>query len=245
MNDPIILNSVKVLDVVLKVDTGAGPVWHRYNHDGYGQKEDGGAFSSFGRGRAWPLLTGERGHYELAAGRSAESYIRAMEQLASPTGLLPEQVWDEADKPEAFMFRGKPTGSAMPLLWAHAEYIKLLRSASEGKVYDVIQAVSRRYVTHRQQRQAMEVWKLDRQVRFMPKGSILRIYGKEQFRLRWSNDDWKTQHDSGSNANALQIDFVDLPVDVSANPGISIRFTFFWMKSERWEGRDYVVGFRS
>ena len=60
-----------------------------------------------------------------------------MEQLASPTGLLPEQVWDEADKPQAFMSLGKPTGSAMPLMWAHAEYIKLLRSASDGKVYDV------------------------------------------------------------------------------------------------------------
>ena len=128
-DDPVIVNTVKVIDAVLKVETHAGSVWHRYNHDGYGQQEDGGPFTSVGRGRAWPLLTGERGHFELAAGRSAETYIRTMEQLASPTGLLPEQVWDEADKPAKFMFLGKPTGSAMPLMWAHAEYIKLLRSA--------------------------------------------------------------------------------------------------------------------
>ena len=80
-DDPIIVDSVKVMDAVLKVETQAGPVWHRYNHDGYGQQEDGGPFTSVGVGRAWPLLTGERGHYELAAGRSVECYIRAMEQL--------------------------------------------------------------------------------------------------------------------------------------------------------------------
>ena len=113
-----------------------GPAWHRYNHDGYGQQEDGGPFTEFGTGRVWPLLTGERGHYELAAGRKTEKYLRTMEALASKTGLLPEQSWDEADKPEVFMFFGKPTGSAMPLMWAHAEYIKFLRSTADGKVYD-------------------------------------------------------------------------------------------------------------
>ena len=71
-DDPVIVDSVKVMDAVLKVETQAGPVWHRYNHDGYGQQEDGGPFTSVGVGRAWPLLTGERGHYELAAGRSVE-----------------------------------------------------------------------------------------------------------------------------------------------------------------------------
>jgi glucoamylase len=240
-DDPIILNTVQVVDATLKVETDAGPIWHRYNHDGYGQQEDGGPFSSFGRGRAWPLLTGERGHYELAAGRSAETYIKAMEQFASTTGLLPEQVWDEADKPEAFMFRGKPSGSAMPLLWAHAEYIKLLRSASEGRVYDWIPEVSRRYVTDRQKREPMEVWKLDRQIRFIPQGSKLRIQGKEQFRLRWSNDDWKTQSDSESKSNALQVDFVDLPVEISVNRGTQINFTFFWMTAGTWEGRNFAV----
>jgi glucoamylase len=245
-DDPIILNTVKVIDAVLKVETDAGPVWHRYNHDGYGQKEDGGPFTGFGRGRAWPLLAGERGHYEIAAGRSAETYLRAMEQFASPTGLLPEQVWDEADKPEAFMFRGKPTGSAMPLLWAHGEYVKLLRSVADGKVYDSIPGVSERYLTNRAKRQPMEVWKPDRRLRSMPKGSILRIQGNEPFRLRWSNDNWHSQHDIESTANALQIDFVDLPAIVSSNENnhASVRFTFFWLNSHSWEGQDYEVGVR-
>jgi glucoamylase len=126
--DPVIVDSLKVVDAVLKVDTPFGPCWRRYNHDGYGQREDGGPFVGWGRGRAWPPLTGERGHYELAAGHDAKPFVRAMEGLASSTGLLPEQSWDGPDQPQVYMYRGRPTGSAMPLMWAHAEYIKLLRS---------------------------------------------------------------------------------------------------------------------
>jgi glucoamylase len=239
--DPVIVNTVKVIDAVLKVDTAAGPVWHRYNHDGYGQQEDGGPFTATGVGRAWPLLTGERGHYELAAGRSTENYIRAMEQFASPTGLLPEQVWDEADKPEKFLFLGKPTGSAMPLMWAHAEYVKLLRSVSDKKVYDAIPEVAERYLGNRKKNKPVEVWKPDRHMRFMRKDSILRIHGTEPFRLRWSSDGWKSQNDTESGANALKIDFVDLPAAVSSSSGAYIDLTFFWLNSNRWEGRNFSV----
>ena len=58
---------MKVADALLKVDTPSGPCWHRYNDDGYGEHDDGSAFDGTGRGRPWPLLTGERGHYELCA----------------------------------------------------------------------------------------------------------------------------------------------------------------------------------
>ena len=66
-----------------------------------------------------------------------------MEAFATSTGLLPEQVWDTFDLPESHMYLGKPTGAAMPLMWSHAEYIKLLRSATDGKVFDVIPEVAR------------------------------------------------------------------------------------------------------
>ena len=240
-DDPIIVNTVKVIDAVLKIDTAAGPAWHRYNHDGYGQQEDGGPFTSVGRGRAWPLLTGERGHYELAAGRSAEMYIRAMEQFASSTGLLPEQVWDEADKPEAFMFRGKPTGSAMPLMWAHAEYIKLLRSVSDGKVYDAIPEVRQRYLGDRPDRKRVEVWKPDWRLQFLRINSVLRVQANEPFSLHWSSDGWKSVNDIESTVNALAIDFVDLPATVSLSKNDRVVFTFYWRSTNRWEGRDYDV----
>ena len=60
-----------------------------------------------------------------------------METFANGGGLLPEQVWDCDDIPERELFRGRPAGSAMPLVWAHAEHIKLLRSLREGRVFDM------------------------------------------------------------------------------------------------------------
>jgi glucoamylase len=242
-DDPTVVATLKVIDAVLKTDTAAGPTWHRYNHDGYGQQQDGGPFTEHGVGRVWPLLTGERGHYELAAGHSMEAYIRAMENLASTTGLLPEQSWDEEDRPEIYMWAGQPTGSAMPLMWAHGEYIKLLRSTADGKVYDAIPEVSKRYLGEHGRRKQFEVWKSNRHVRFMRVGEILRVQGHAAFILHWSNDNWKTVRDNQSSQNSLQIDYVDLQ-DVATSSGTCIRFTFYWTEGNSWEGRDYSVTVR-
>ena len=96
-NDPIIQDSVRVVDAVLKVETSYGPCWRRYNHDGYGQREDGEPYNGWGMGRAWPLLTAERGYYELAAGRDPGPYLGALENFSSGIGLIPEQIWDAPD----------------------------------------------------------------------------------------------------------------------------------------------------
>ncbi|MHB9061056.1 MAG: glycoside hydrolase family 15 protein, partial [Desulfobacteria bacterium] len=241
-DDPVIVDSLRVLDAVLKVDTPVGPGWRRYNHDGYGQREDGGPFVGSGRGRAWPLLTGERGHYELAAGMDPGPYLRAMEGFASPTGLLPEQVWDEPDRPDLFMFLGRPTGSARPLMWAHAEYIKLLRSAADGKVFDLVPEVADRYLSGRRGRKSMEIWKHNRQVSAVRQGSLLRIQTGAPFLLRWTRDDWGTVEDSRSTPTALGIEYFD----IATRPRQSgrIRFTFFWTDPGCWEGRDFEVAVR-
>jgi glucoamylase len=238
-NDPIILDSLKVIDAVLKADTPMGPVWRRYNHDGYGQRDDGGPYVGWGKGRAWPLLTGERAHFELAAGRDVKPYIRAIEAFASATGLLPEQVWDEKDQPNAHMFLGRPTGSAMPLMWAHAEYIKLLRSVSDGHIFDLIPEVAKRYLGDRKACQLFEIWKPNRRVRVVKKGYTLRVQAPAPFHLHWTGDEWGTVKDTSSSATTLGIDFVDIPI--IATQRAPIRFTFFWPESNSWEGRDYMV----
>ena len=238
-DDPLIVDSLKVIDAVLRVETPFGPCWRRYNHDGYGQRDDGGAFAGWGQGRAWPLLTGERGHYELAAGHDTKPYVRAMENLASATGLLPEQSWDGPDRPDVYMYCGRPTGSAMPLMWAHAEYIKLLRSVRDGKLSDLIVDVADRYLGGRADRQLFEVWKFTRQVRSVKRGYSLRIQVPASFRLRWSSDEWRTVNDTPSSATTLGVDFVDIPI--LAAQRMPIRFTFFWTAGESWEGRDYLV----
>ena len=147
-DDPRILDTVKVIDALLKIDTPKGPIWHRYNDDGYGEHEDGSPFDGTGIGRAWPLLTGERAHYELAAGhtQAAMELLGTFNSFANEGGFLPEQVWDSPDIPEKELFFGKPSGSAMPLVWAHAEYVKLLRSLQEGHVFDMPPQTVRRYL---------------------------------------------------------------------------------------------------
>src|SRR5213078_1545359 len=142
-------------------------------------------------------LTGERGHYELAAGRDARTFIKAIEGFASATGLLPEQVWDESDRPEYFMYVGRPTGSAMPLMWAHAEYIKLLRSAADGQVFDRIPIVADRYLS-KLGRKDLEVLKPLLRLRTVSPGEVLRIQTPVPFRLRWTLDEWQTVQDTSS-----------------------------------------------
>ncbi len=236
--DPLIEDSLRVVDAMLKVETPFGPCWRRYNHDGYGQRADGGPYQGWGKGRAWPLLTGERGHYELASGREVRPYLHALEGFAKGTGLLPEQVWDEPDQPEVCMYLGRPTGAAMPLMWAHAEYIKLLRSAADGQVFDFIPAVADRYRSRRDCL-PLEVWKPNRRVRSVRAGMTLRVQAPARFVLHWTRDEWRQAEDTRSTVTALGIDYVDIAI--APDQRAPIRFTFFWTGVGRWEGRDYAV----
>src|SRR5206468_11493339 len=119
----------------------------------------GSSYRGWGIGRPWPLLTGERGHYELAAGRDARPYLRAMQQSAVGIGLFPKQVWDQAAIPDKLLTLGGPTGAVIPLVWAHAEYIKLARSIADQRVFDLIEPVRARYAgDSRPRRVALEIW---------------------------------------------------------------------------------------
>jgi len=136
------------------------------------------------------------------------------------------------------MFLGRPTGSAMPLMWAHAEYIKLLRSRHDGQIFDGIPAVAERY-QGRRPRQPMEMWTFNRRVRSIRAGTMLRIHAAAPFRLRWTDDEWAGVEDAASRPTAPGIEFVDLPI--ARLQTAPIRFTFFWPEVERWEGRDFAI----
>ncbi len=135
-NDPLVRDTLKLVDTLLRVDLPQGPCWYRYSGDGYGEHSDGRAYDGTGHGRLWPLLTGERGHYELIRGVDARPYLQAMSALAGAGGMLPEQVWDSDAIAARGLEPGRATGSAMPLAWAHAEYIKLACSIAEGRPVD-------------------------------------------------------------------------------------------------------------
>ena len=239
--DAIIENSVRVVDAVLKVETPYGPCWRRYNHDGYGQRPDGGAYLGWGRGGAWPLLTGERGHYELAAGRSAAAHVRALERFANHVGLLPEQIWDLPDRPQQFLHFGRPSGSAMPLMWAHAEYVRLLRSIADGAVFDLLPPVAERYLKPHA-RSKLELWKWTRQIAQVPAGATLRVLLEAPFVLHFSCDGWTTVEEQRSTGAGLGFEWVD--VAVGAGQTAPVQFTFRWARDGRWQGQDYAVQVR-
>ena len=127
----------------------------------------------------------------------------------------------------------------MPLMWAHAEYVRLLRSVADGQVFDLIPIVAERYGTGRG-RKDLEVWKPIRQVKEVMAGQTLRIQAPESFRLHWTNDGWATVRDTPSTSTGIGIDFVDIAIH--SNQTAPLRFTFLWTSSNRWDGRDYEVG---
>ncbi len=240
-DDPLIVDSLKVVDAVLKIDTPYGTCWRRYNHDGYGQRKDGGPYEGWGQGRAWPLLGGERGHYELAAGRDPKPYIKAMEQFSSKGGMLPEQVWDRPDLPEQQMYFGQSAGSAQPLVWAHSEYLKLLRSAMDGEVFDCISVVKERYGVApgtRKFKSKVEIFRTSRPVLSIAAGMTLRVVDGSRFRMVYSTDGWKTTQSQDARAVGIGY-FADIEtVNTSSD---KIEFTLYWPDQDKWLGHNIAV----
>lgn len=237
--DPLVLDTLKVVDALLRVETPAGPAWHRYVGDGYGEHDDGSPFDGAGRGRAWPLLGGERGHYELAAGRDPLPYLHAMASMVGRCGLIPEQVWDEAASPRPWLALGKPTGSAMPLVWAHAEFVKLAASRALGRPFDRPEAVWRRY-GGRRPAPVDALWSPRAPVTQMRAGQTLWLCLPRPARVHHGVDGWQAVGGSDTADNGLGQHVVALPTS-GLQPGTRIDFTFFWIDSGNWEGQDHRV----
>ncbi len=240
-DDPRIVNTVTVIDRLLRVETATGPAWHRYNEDGYGEHDDGAPFDGSGVGRGWPLLAGERAHYELAAGRKdeAERLATVMRAQASLGGLLPEQVWDAADVPARELRNGRPAGSAMPLVWAHAEYVKLTRSIRDGRVFDTPPQTRRRYIQG-DHPAAFAAWRFNHRLRTIRAGLTLRIETRARALVRWTADAWATATDTATQDSTLGMWYAELPSE-SWRAGTRIDFTFHWPEAHRWEGMNFSV----
>ncbi|HEX4078719.1 MAG TPA: glycoside hydrolase family 15 protein [Rhizomicrobium sp.] len=241
-DDPHIVETVKAVDSLLRTETPSGPVWHRYNNDGYGEHADGSAFDGTGQGRGWPLLVGERGHYALATGEDALPYLETMMAMASPLGLIPEQVWDSAAIPDRGLEPGRPSGSAMPLVWAHAEFIKLCYSCEAGRPVDRPAATWARYRGRRPELD-YDLWGPNAHPACLRAGKSLWIVLKAPARVHWGINGWKEIRDLDTRDTGLGLHAVELPV-AKLQAGDSIQFTFLWHDSQSWEGKDYAVSIR-
>ena len=187
------------------------------------------------------MLAAERAHYELDAGNfsAAQDLLRTIEHSTNGSRLLPEQVWDTADIPERELFLGKPSGSACPLVWAHSEYVKLVRSLKDRKVFDQTPQTVRRYRIEKREPEYW-AWRFNNKCRTMPAGKTLRLVTLAPAIVHWSGDGWQTVHDESTRDTGLGIHVVDLPTGRMVS-GQAMVFTFFWIEPGSWENANFTV----
>jgi glucan 1,4-alpha-glucosidase len=168
-SDPDVLASLPVVDSTIESNTASGPGWHRYNGDGYGDGFNDGngpnghpwAPGNKGTGHLWPALSAERGEQDLATGdpSDAASLLLSMQKFASGVGLIPEQDWEFPDLAASpfgtdptlasIGFKnGGPAGSAAPLTWSAASFVRLASDLDANKNVMLPQATTDRYVKH-------------------------------------------------------------------------------------------------
>jgi glucoamylase len=138
-----ITNSLTAVDNEIQVTTPEGPVWHRYSFDGYGEASSGGDYTGSGVGNPWPVLSGERGEYDVAGGNlsGAQSLLATLAGAANSGYQISEQVWGGSTGTGGFTF-GQPDNSSTPLMWAMAQYVRLAIDISAGKDVDTPSVVS-------------------------------------------------------------------------------------------------------
>jgi glucoamylase len=162
-----------------------------------------------------------------------------MEAFASDGSLLPEQVWDAPDIPERELRLGRPSGSAMPLVWAHSEHVKLLRSLRDGCVFDMPPQTAERYARGGAE-SPFTIWRFNHRCRRLAAGTALRVETLAPATVHWSDDGWKTAHDTRTHSTGLGVHVADLPTN-GLEKGRTVVFTFHWSSPERWEDADFEV----
>lgn len=251
--DTRVQDTIRVVDKVLAVDTPSGTVYRRYNGDGYGEHADGRPFNGRGIGRAWPLLVGERGHLALQAGEDPLPFLQTMWRCASVGGLLPEQVWDTDPIPALELSPGRPSGSAMPLVWAHAEFLKLLVARERGRPVEWLACVERHFghrplareaepasgqEKHAQSRSAVWHWRDAAPVPRLAAGKSLAIEADAPFTLHLGFDGWQRIEDRPSQPGVFGIWSVVLSEQELAEAD-ELNFTRRFETG--WENRDHRV----
>ena len=238
-DDRRIQNTSKIADALLQVETPLGIAYRRYNEDGYGEHADGSPYDGNGIGRAWPLLTGERGHFELQLGRDPLPYLEMMTRMTGPTGLIPEQVWDGPPLRERGLEPGKPTGGVMPLVWAHAEFLKLLRARREKRPIELLNSLEE-HLRRKTATVGTWHWRTDIPFDALPANRDLLVEMESPFVLHMGFDGWKAVEDRSSAALPFGRHGVRLGKDELAGNRV-LDFTRYFSRDSKWEGNDYHI----
>jgi glucoamylase len=162
-----------------------------------------------------------------------------MAQMTGKGGLLPEQVWDEDAIPARGLEPGRPSGSAMPLVWAHAEFIKLCLSAEQGHPVDRPSATWARYGGSRPDKLATTMWSLRLRTESIQAGSALCFVLPAPALIHWGHDGWKDAADLLT-ADCGIAHVATLPATQLA-AFRTVEFTLDWPAEKRWQGQDFQI----
>jgi glucoamylase len=212
-DDPRVHSGLAASDAVLRVPVPGGPGWRRFPGDRYGESESGRHWAPDqpGCGRVWPALAAERAFYELALGHPVAEYVTALERWAGPELILPEQLWDQADLPAAGLESGRPTGSAAPLGWSHAEYLRLLVAIATARLPDSVEPVRLRYADRPPADPAV-VWSHAHQFQTFPAGRVVKVQLPGPAVVEWTADGGTTYQVEEARDTGLGLWVADLPL---------------------------------
>jgi glucoamylase len=216
--DRRLVDSTAIIDTMLGRNVGTGVAYYRYNYDGYGEQVNGANFVNVGVGRLWPLLAGERGHYALLSGGDGQRELTSMLAMRSPSGLVPEQVWDQSPLrprngvPSRPLFTGKPTLSATPLVWAHSELVKLIAIRSTGRPIEQLDIVAAHYATTALP-PTTTYWRTQVPVLDLRPACDLVVEDLSPFTLHFGHDGWTDVTDRDSAPGPFGTHAVRLPSD--------------------------------
>ncbi len=235
--DERVLRSLQSVDAALKANLPAGPSWRRYAGDMYGEHEDGLQWDGSGRGRPWPVLTGERARHFHLMGLPAAELVKTIEGFAGPGLMLPEQVWDQPDIPSRGLYTGKATGSVAPLGWAHAEYLELLVMVALAGFPDLVLPARRRYTEGQPQEPAF-VWSHRHQITKLAAGRRLKVQLPRPGAVHYTFDDWKTFSEAEAVDTTLGVWVAEIPAN-KLTSGSDFSWTAHYVTG--WEGKNYSL----
>jgi glucoamylase len=235
--DERVLHSLQAVDELLKVNLPSGPGWRRYEGDRYGESDDGSPWNGNGVGRAWPVLTGERARHFFSMGLSAAELVRSLEGFAGQALMLPEQLWDGPDIPSRGLQFGRPNGSAMPLGWAHAEYLELLVTIALAGFPDIVMPARRRY-TEGSAHDPAFVWSHKHQITRIRQGRRLRVQLPRPGAVHYTFDEWKTYTDVEAMDTTLGVWVTEVPCNRLPS-GAEFSWTAHYVTG--WEGKNFSM----
>jgi glucoamylase len=235
--DERIMRSLQAVDGLLKVSLPAGPSWRRYAGDEYGEHDDGSPWDGSGRGRAWPVLTGERARHFFSMGLSAAEMVRTLEGFAGQSLMLPEQLWDSADIPSRGLQLGRPNGSASPLGWAHAEYLELLTTVALAGFPDIVLPARRRYTEVPPSEPAF-IWSHRHQITRIIAGRRLCVQLPRPGAVHYSFDEWKTFTEIEATDTTLGVWVAEIPCN-KLSTGTDFSWTAHYVSG--WEGKNFTL----